>query len=309
MQTIQLSNGIQMPILGYGVYRVAPDETEQCVINAIEAGFRHIDTAQSYFNEQEVGNAIRKSGVARSELFITTKVWVEHFGYEETKASVMESLRKLQTEYIDLMLLHQPFGDAYGAWRALEELYQDGKLKAVGISNFYADRMVEFCLFACNDFVTPEGKAVKGVRPMVNQVEIHPYHQQNELLMWMRKYNIQPEAWAPLGEGRDGLFEDATLKAIAAKHGKSLHQVVLRWHIQRGIAIFPMSRNKAHIADNINVLDFELTDEEMARIASLDKGHSAFFSHQDPAIVEWFGQMVEERKKANHNPANEKKSW
>lgn len=309
MQTIQLPNGTKMPIHGYGVYRVTPQETEQCVLTALEIGFRHIDTAQAYFNEQEVGNAIQKSGIARSELFITSKVWIEHFGYETTKASVLESLRKLQTDYIDLMLLHQPFGDTYGAWRALEELYQDGKLRAIGISNFYADRMIEFCQFACDDFTTPEGKQVKGVRPMVNQVEIHPYHQQNELLGWMQKYNIVPEAWAPLGEGRDNLFEDKTLLDIAAKYGKSLHQVVLRWHIQRGIAIFPMSRNKAHIADNLNIFDFTLTEEDMQQIAALDKHQSAFFSHQDPNIVEWFAQMVQERKRKDHNPAAEKKPW
>ena len=309
MQTLTLRNGIQMPIWGYGVYRVSPEETEQCVLDALATGFRHIDTAQSYFNEREVGNAIRKSGIPRNELFIISKVWIEHFGYEQTIESVLESLDKLQTDYIDLMLLHQPFGDAYGAWRALEELYQEGKLKAIGISNFYADRMVEFCQFACSDFVNADGDLIQGVRPMVNQVEIHPYHQQNTLLEWMRKYDIQPEAWAPLGEGREGLFEDETLKAIAANHGKSLHQIVLHWHIQRGIAIFPMSRNKAHMAYNLHLFDFELTDEEMARIAALDKGRSAFFSHQDPAIVEWSGQMVEERKKANHHPASEKKAW
>ena len=174
---------------------------------------------------------------------------------------------------------------------------------------YYADRMVEFCRFACNDFVNPDGDLIQGVRPMVNQVEIHPYHQQNTLLEWMRKYDIRPEAWAPLGEGREGLFEDETLKAIAANHGKSLHQIVLRWHIQRGIAIFPMSRNKARMADNLHLFDCELTDEEMAQIATLDKGRSAFFSHQDPAIVEWFGQMVEERKKQGHHPASEKKAW
>ena len=309
MQKIKLSNGVEMPLVGYGVYRVTPEECEQCVLDALQTGFRHIDTAQSYFNEQQVGNAIRRSGVDRKEVFITSKVWIEHYGYEQTKASVEESLRKLQTDYIDLMLLHQPFGDAYGAWRALEEMYQDGKLRAIGISNFYADRMVEFCNFACDDFTTPEGKRVKGVRPMVNQVEIHPYHQQDELLGWMEKYGVAPEAWAPLGEGRDGLFEDKTLLDIAAQHGKSLHQVVLRWHTQRGIAVFPMSRSKSHMADNLNIFDFTLTDGEMQAIASLDKGFSAFFSHQDPKMVEWFGQMVEERKKANHNPADEKKNW
>lgn len=309
METIKLRNGVEVPVLGYGVYQVTPEECERCVSDALSLGYRHIDTAQSYFNEEQVGNAIRKSGIPREELFITSKVWIEHFGYEQTRASVLESLRKLQTEYIDLMLLHQPFGDAYGAWRALEELYQEGKLRAIGISNFYADRMVEFCQFACNDWTRQDGTVIKGVRPMVNQVEIHPYHQQQELVGWMEKYGIQPEAWAPLGEGRDNLFHDETLLAIAQRHGKSLHQVVLRWHVQRGILVFPMSRNKAHMADNLNIFDFQLTDDEMQQIAQVDKGRSVFFSHQDPAIVEWFGQMVEERKKKGHKPGNEKKAW
>jgi len=309
METIKLRNGVQVPVLGYGVYQVTPDECERCVSDALSLGYRHIDTAQSYFNEEQVGNAIRKSGIPREELFITSKVWIEHFGYEQTHASVLESLRKLQTEYIDLMLLHQPFGDAYGAWRALEELYQEGRLRAIGISNFYADRMVEFCQFACNDWTRQDGTVIKGVRPMVNQVEIHPYHQQQELVGWMQKYNIVPEAWAPLGEGRDNLFHDETLLAIAQRHGKSLHQVVLRWHVQRGILVFPMSRNKAHMTDNLNIFDFQLTDDEMQQIAQVDKGRSVFFSHQDPAIVEWFGQMVEERKKKGHKPGNEKKAW
>lgn len=291
MQTIPLNNGTLMPILGYGVYRVTPQECEQCVLDALAAGFRHIDTAQAYFNEQEVGNAVRKSGIPREQLFITSKVWIDRYGYEQTKASVEESLRKLQTDYIDLMLLHQPFGDTYGAWRALEELYQDGKLRAIGISNFYADRMVDLCLFGCEDFRTPDGKEVKGVRPMVNQVEIHPYHQQDDLLQWMRKYAIVPEAWGPLAQGREGLFEDPVLTAIASRHGKSLHQVVLRWHIQRGIAIFPMSRNKAHMADNMNIFDFSLSEEEMSAIAALDKHRSAIFSHHDPTTVEFFAQL------------------
>lgn len=309
METIKLRNGVQVPVLGYGVYQVTPEECERCVSDALSLGYRHIDTAQAYFNEEQVGNAIRKSGIPREKLFITSKVWIEHFGYEQTRASVLESLRKLQTEYIDLMLLHQPFGDAYGAWRALEELYQEGRLRAIGISNFYADRMVEFCQFACNDWTRKDGTVIKGVRPMVNQVEIHPYHQQQELVGWMEKYDIVPEAWAPLGEGRDNLFHDETLLAIAQRHGKSLHQVVLRWHVQRGILVFPMSRNKAHMADNLNIFDFQLTDDEMQQIAQVDKGRSVFFSHQDPAIVEWFGQMVEERKKKGHKPGNEKKAW
>ncbi|MGN0234965.1 MAG: aldo/keto reductase [Paludibacteraceae bacterium] len=296
MQTIQLPNGTEMPILGYGVYRVEPRECEQCVLNALETGFRHIDTAQAYFNETEVGHAVRRSGIPRDQIFLTSKVWIDNYGYEQTRASVEQSLGKLQTDYLDLMLLHQPFGDIYGAWRALEELHQEGVLRAIGISNFYADRVVEFCQFGCADFRTPNGKAVQGVRPMVNQVEIHPYHQQEELLQWMSRYGIVPEAWAPLAEGREGLFEDPVLQAIADRHGKSLHQVVIRWHLQRGIAVFPMSRNKAHMVDNFHVFDFSLSEEEMSAIGSLDKHRSAFFSHQDPATVEFFGQLVEDRR-------------
>ena len=298
MEYIRLSNGVEMPLLGYGVYRVNPDECEKCVSQALSLGYRHIDTAQSYANEAEVGNAIAASGIPRDELFITSKVWIDNFGRGKTRRSVEESLRKLQTSYIDLMLLHQPFGDTYGAWRDLEELYREGKLRAIGISNFYADRMVEFVNFGC-----------ENVKPVVNQVEIHPYHQQDDLLGWMRKYSILPEAWAPLDEGRDGLFEDKTLLGIAAKYGKSLHQVVLRWHIQRGVPVFPMSKNPAHMADNLNVFDFSLTEEDMAAVAALDKKKSAFFSHQDPDMVEWFAKMVEVRRNPNHKPSDEKKNW
>lgn len=297
MEYKKLSSGVKIPMMGYGVYQVTPEECEKCVAEALRIGFRHIDTAQAYFNEEQVGNAIVKSGIPREEIFITSKVWIDNFGYEKTKASVLESLRKLKTDYIDLMLLHQPFGDTAGAWMALEDLYEEGKLRAIGISNFYADRMVEHCLFnSC-------------IAPMVNQVEIHPYHQQNELLGWMEKYGIVPEAWAPLGEGRDNLFHDPVLLDIAAAHGKSLHQVVLRWHIQRGILVFPMSKNPRHMADNLNVFDFTLSKEDMQRIAALDKGHSAFFSHQDPAMVEWFGQMVIARRDPNHKNSEEKKNW
>lgn len=297
MEYKTLPNGIEIPMLGYGVYQVTPQECEKCVSEALKIGYRHIDTAQAYFNEEGVGAAIEKSGIPRNELFITSKVWIDNFGYEKTRASVLESMRKLRTDYIDLMLLHQPFGDTAGAWRALEDLYDEGKLKAIGISNFYADRMVEHCLFNAR------------IRPMVNQIEIHPYHQQNELLGWMDKYGIVPEAWAPLGEGRDNLFHDETLLAIAAKHGKSLHQVVLRWHIQKGVIVFPMSRNPEHMKDNWNIFDFSLSDEEMAQIASLDKGKSAFFSHQDPAMVEWFGQMVVARRDPSHKNSEERKNW
>lgn len=307
MQQVKLNNGIEMPILGYGVYQVTPAECEQCVLDALELGYRHIDTAQAYFNEEQVGNAIRKSGIDRKEIFITSKVWIEHFGYEKCRKSVLTSLEKLQTEYIDLMLLHQPFGDTYGAWRALEELVQEGKLRAIGISNFYVDRFVEFCNFACDDWTKADGTVIKGIRPAVNQIEIHPYHKQDTQIEWMKKYNVTPEAWAPLNEGRNSIFEDPTLLEIAKTHGKSLHQVVLRWHVQRGVVVFPMSRNKAHMADNLNIFDFTLSADEMDRINALDRGQSAFFSHQSPEMVEWFYQMVEARK----NPEGQKvqKNW
>jgi len=292
-----LPNGVKVPILGYGVYQVTPEECEKCVAEALKIGYRHIDTAQAYFNEEGVGNAIAKSGIPREEIFITSKVWIDNFGYEKTRASVLESLRKLKADYIDLMLLHQPFGDTAGAWRALEDLYEEGKLKAIGISNFYADRLVEHCLF--NSRITP----------MVNQIELHPYHQQGNLLGWMEKYGVLPEAWAPLNEGRDNIFHDPVLLDIAAKHGKSLHQVVLRWHIQKGVIVFPMSRNPEHMKDNFNVFDFTLSDEDMQRIATLDKGKSSFFSHQDPAMVEWFGEMVVARRNPSHKNSEEKKNW
>lgn len=295
MEYVTLSNGVKMPQLGYGVYQVSKDECERCVLDALEVGYRHIDTAQSYFNEEEVGNAIAKSGVPREEIFLTSKVWVEHYGYEQTKASVYESLRKLKTDYIDLMLLHQPFADYYGAWRALEDLYEEGKLKAVGISNFYPDRMVDLCSFS-------------RIRPMVNQVETHPHNQQTEAREWMKKYGVQIEAWAPFGEGRGGLFTDETIAKIAAKYNKTVAQVILRWELQRGIVVIPKSVHIERMRENFNVFDFALSDEDMAIMATLDKKQSSFFSHTDPAIVEWFVKMVEERKH-NHDHSKEKKNW
>lgn len=283
MEYIKLSNGVEMPILGYGVYQVTKNECERCVLDALKAGYRAIDTAQSYFNEEEVGTAIAKSGVPREEIFLTTKVWVEHYGYEECRKSVEESLKKLQTTYLDLCLLHQPFSDYYGAWRALEDLYEEGKIRAIGISNFYPDRMVDIASFA-------------RIRPMVNQVETHPYNQQVVAKEYMDKYGVQIEAWAPFGEGRSGLFDDATLKAIGEKYNKSVAQVVLRWHIQRGVVVIPKSTHYERMVENINVFDFELTSEDMDIIAALDKKESLFFSHYDPAMVEWFAKMVEERK-------------
>lgn len=295
MDYITLSNGVKMPILGYGVYQVTKEECERCVLNALKAGYRAIDTAQSYFNEEEVGSAIQKSGVKREDIFLTSKVWVEHYGYEATKASVLESLRKLKTDYLDLMLLHQPFADYYGAWRALEDLYEEGKIRAIGVSNFYPDRLVDIASFA-------------RIRPMVNQVETHPHNQQTEAKKWMDKYDVQIEAWAPFGEGRGGLFENETLKAIGAKHGKSTAQVMLRWHIQRGVVVIPKSTHYERMVENFNVFDFVLTDEDMAAITALDKNISSFFSHYDPAMVEWFAKMVEERKE-QHDSSKEKKSW
>lgn len=292
MDYVILSNGIKMPILGYGVYQVTKEECERCVLEALRAGYRSIDTAQSYFNEEEVGNAIEKSGVPREEIFLTTKVWVEHYGYEKAKASVQESMRKLKTDYLDLCLLHQPFSDYYGAWRALEELYDAGKIRAIGISNFYPDRMVDIASFA-------------RIRPMVNQVEVHPLNQQVTAKEYMDKYGVQIEAWAPFGEGRGGLFENITLKEIGEKYGKTTAQVMLRWHIQRRVVVIPKTTHYARMVENYNIFDFSLSNEDMAAIAALDQKESAFFSHNDPAMVEWFVDMVKQRSKHNNSQSEE----
>ncbi len=295
MYYVTLSNGVKMPQLGYGVYQVSKDECERCVLDALKVGYRHIDTAQSYFNEEEVGSAIEKSGIPRDEIFLTTKVWIEHYGYEETKASVYESMRKLKTDYIDLVLLHQPFADVYGAWRALEDLYDEGKIRAIGISNFYTDRMVDICSF-------------NRIRPMVNQVETHPHNQQTEAQKWMEKYGVQIEAWAPLGEGRGDLFTDPVIANIGKKYGKTNAQVMLRWELQRGIVVIPKSVQTPRMQENFDIFDFELTDEDMETMASLDRKQSSFFSHTEPFMVEWFAKMVEERKK-NNDHKKEKKNW
>ena len=295
MEYVTLSNGVKMPQLGYGVYQVTQEECERCVLDALEVGYRSLDTAQSYFNEEQVGTAMKKSGIPREEIFLTTKIWIEHYGYEAAKASVLESMRKLQTDYLDLCLLHQPFSDYYGAWRALEELYSDGKIRAIGISNFYADRMVDIASFA-------------KIRPMVNQVETHPLNQQTVAKEWMDKYGVQIEAWAPFGEGRGGLFENPVLAAIGEKYGKTTAQVMLRWHLQRGVVVIPKSTHKERMKENFDVFDFVLSDDDMEAIAALDQAESAFFSHQDPAMVEWFVKMVEERK-SKHDSSKEKKNW
>ena len=284
-----------MQQLGYGVYQVTKAEAERCVSDAPEVGYRSIDTAQSYFNEEEVGAAIEKSGVDRKDIFLTTKVWIEHYGYEAAKQSVIDSMEKLRTDYLDLILLHQPFADYYGAYRALEELYDAGKVRAIGVSNFYPDRVIDIASFA-------------RIKPHVNQVECHPLNQQIEAKKWNDKYGIQLEAWAPFGEGRGCLFENPVLKEIAVAHGKSTAQIMLRWHLQRGIVVIPKSTHKERMAENLNVFDFTLTAEEMAKITALDTATSSFFSHQDPAMVEWFVKMVEERKK-QQDSSKEKKNW
>lgn len=283
MEYVTLNNGVKMPILGYGVYQVSEEECERCVTDALKAGYRSIDTAQSYFNEKQVGDAIEKSDVKREDIFLTTKVWIDNYGYEKTKASVFKSMEKLKTDYLDLCLLHQPFSDVYGAYRALEDLYDEGKIRAIGISNFYADRMVDIASFS-------------RIKPMVNQIEIHPYHQQNHQLEWSKKYDVIPEAWAPLGEGREGIFANEVLADIGKKYNKTVVQVILRWHIQRGVVVIPKTTHFERMKENFDVFDFTLSAEDMKLISSLDTEKSAFFSHTDPQIVEWFVKMVEERK-------------
>lgn len=283
MDYVTLANGVKMPQLGYGVYQVTKEECERCVLDALDVGYRAIDTAQSYFNEAEVGEAIAESGIDRKEIFLTTKVWIEHYGYEQAKESVLQSMEKLKTDYIDLVLLHQPFADYYGAYRALEDLYEEGKLRAIGVSNFYPDRLVDIASFA-------------RIKPMVNQIETHPLNQQIEAHEWLKKYGVIHEAWAPFGEGRGNMFTNPVLQKLGDKYNKTVAQVILRWQLQRGIVVIPKSTHKERMAQNLDVFDFTLTDEDMQDIAALDTKTSSFFSHQDPAMVEWFVKMVEERK-------------
>lgn len=283
MDYVTLANGVKMPQLGYGVYQVTKEECERCVLDALDVGYRAIDTAQSYFNEAEVGEAIAESGIDRKEIFLTTKVWIEHYGYEQAKESVLQSMEKLKTDYIDLVLLHQPFADYYGAYRALEDLYEEGKLRAIGVSNFYPDRLVDIASFA-------------RIKPMVNQIETHPLNQQIEAHEWLKKYGVIHEAWAPFGEGHGNMFTNPVLQKLGDKYNKTVAQVILRWQLQRGIVVIPKSTHKERMAQNLDVFDFTLTDEDMQDIAALDTKTSSFFSHQDTAIVEWFVKMEEERK-------------
>ena len=274
MEYITLNNGIKMPQAGFGVFQVKDqEECTRVVLDAIDAGYRLIDTAQSYGNEEAVGKAIQLSSVLREELFITTKVWISNYGYENAKASVEESLKKLQLDYIDLVLLHQPFKDYHGAYRALVDLYKEGKIKAIGVSNFYPDRLVDLCLDT-------------DVVPAVNQVEVNPFHQQNKALEYNQKYGVQLEAWAPFAEGKNGIFTNETLMEIGKKYNKSVGQVILRWLVQRGIVPLAKTVRKERMKENLDIFDFELSQEDMDTIASLNKDTSSFFSHYDPATVE-----------------------
>lgn len=296
MEYVKLNNGIEMPLISFGVYQIPKEDTKRCVLDAIKSGYRGIDTAQSYFNESEVGDAIVECGVSREELFITTKVWIDHYGYEECKASVEESLRKLKTEYLDLCLLHQPFSDYYGAYRALEDLYAEGKIKAIGVSNFYPDRLTDICMFD------------RKVIPAVNQVEVNPFNAQWCAQENMEKHGVKMEAWAPFGEGRNNLFTNEILVSIGKKYNKSSAQVMLRWLIQRGVIVACKSTHIERMQENINVFDFELTEEDMNSIKTLDTSNSLFFSHYDPNMVEWFDKMVKERR-VNEDCRKENKKW
>ena len=275
MQYITLNNGVKMPQVGYGVYQVTPEECEQCVSDALSVGYRMIDTAQAYANKEGVGNAVKKSGIARDEVFIVSKIWISNYGYEKAKASIDESLRKLQTEYIDLMLLHQPFCDRYGAYRALEEAYREGKLRAIGVSNFYPDHLIDL---ASN----------VEVKPMVNQVETHVFDQQVGAQKYMDELDCRIMSWGPLAEGRNGFFTNELLGEIGKKYGKSIPQVALRWLLQRGVIIIPKSTHKERMAENLNIFDFELTADDMAQIQTLDTGKSLFFDHHDGEVTKMF---------------------
>lgn len=272
MEYVTLNNGVEMPRLGYGVYQIEPEKCERCVLDAIEVGYRSIDTAQVYNNEEGVGNAVEKCGVLRSEMFLTTKVWISHGGYEKALASIKESLEKLKTDYIDLLLIHQPFNDYYGSYRAMTEAYKAGRIRAIGVSNFYPDRLIDFCRF-------------QEVVPAVNQVETHPFQQQKSAHAIMKKYGVQHQSWGPFAEGRKDMFTNPSIKAIGDKYGRSVPQVILRFLIQSDVVVIPKTTRKERMIENFTVLDFNLTAEDMAVIAGLDENESVFFSHYDPEAV------------------------
>ena len=277
MQTVKLNNGVEVPILGFGVFQIIdPSECERSVVDAIQTGYSHIDTAASYLNEEAVGRGIKQSGVAREKLFITTKLWIQSNGYEGTLKAFERSLKRLQLDYIDLYLIHQPFGDVYGEWRAMEELYQQGKARAIGVSNFPPDRIMDLMV---NNKITPT----------VNQIEVNPFHQQIDAQKFLQDNSVQVEAWAPFAEGKNNIFQNELLLSIAAKHKKSIAQVILRWLVQREIVVLSKSTRKERMIENISVLDFELSTEDMAAITALDTKSSSFFDHRDPEMVKWLG--------------------
>ena len=278
MQTVKLNNDVEVPVLGFGVFQIAdPAECERSVVDAIQTGYTHIDTAASYMNEEAVGRGIKQSGVAREKLFITTKLWIQSNGYEGTLKAFERSLKRLQLDYIDLYLIHQPFGDVYGEWRAMEELYQQGKARAIGVSNFQTDRIMDLMIH-------------NKITPAVNQIEVNPFQQQIDTQTFLQENSVQVEAWAPFAEGRNNIFQNETLLSIAAKHNKSVAQVILRWVVQRGIITLAKSTRKERMMENINVLDFELSAEDMAVITTLDTKTSSFFDHRDPKMVKWLGE-------------------
>ena len=283
MEYVTLNNGVQMPKLGFGVFQIAKEDCERCVLDAIKVGYRHIDTAQSYFNEEEVGNAISKCELPRKELFITTKVWIANYGYEQAKRSILKSMEKLKVDYLDLVLLHQPFSDYYGAYRALQELYIEKKIKAIGVSNFAPDRLADMVAF-------------NEIPPHVNQVEVNPLHQQISAQENMVKRHVQMEAWAPFGEGKNNMFHNPVLLSIAEKYQKSTAQVILRWLMQRNIVALAKSTHIERMKENIDIFDFLLSEEEMKKISELDTKESLFFNHQTPETVDRFIAMIEERK-------------
>ncbi len=275
MEYVTLNNGVKMPILGYGVYQVDPKECERCVSDALSVGYRSIDTAQAYANEEGVGAAVKKSGIPREDIFLTTKVWISNAGYDKAKASIDESLKKLQSDYVDLLLIHQPFGDYYGTYRAMEEAYRQGKARAIGVSNFYPDRYIDLAGFS-------------EIVPAVNQVETHVFQQQKVAREVLEKHGTQIESWGPFAEGKNDFFNNQTLKEIGQAHGKSVAQVALRFLVQSRVVVIPKSVRKDRMEENLNIFDFVLNDEEMKAIEALDTAQSLFFSHYDPQTVEWF---------------------
>lgn len=282
MQSVTLNNGLAMPILGFGVFQMTDlAECERSVLDAIQIGYRLIDTAASYGNEEAVGKAIKRSDVPREELFITTKLWLADAGYEKTKAAFERSLKRLAIDYLDLYLIHQPYGDVYGAWRAMEDLYKEGRIKAIGVSNFHPDRVMDFIVH-------------HEVVPAVNQIETHPFHQQIETQKFLTENNIQIESWGPFAEGKNNIFHNEVLLDVAKNHGKSVAQVILRWLTQRGVVAIPKSVRKGRMAENFDIFDFELTTDEMGLIATLDKNQSLFFDHRDPAMVKWLSTAKRE---------------